>query len=712
MKRTIKQGVVLVASFLACLGVSKAASPTVPSFFARRDYTGLYSQQVVVADTNGDGIPDLIANDDGGIQILFGNGNGTFRSGPATNTGWRAGLNIVATDLTGDGTVDIVITGGPDGDNPPLGVGVCLGNGNGTFQDAVFYPAPNDTGMGGNPVVADFNGDGIPDIAAVGSLGVWLFTGKGDGTFNPGVLAVALATGAGGGLGAADFNGDNNLDLVVALTFGGTDESGNGFVVLMGNGNGTFQAPQAFSEPKKPLSVVVGTLTKGGHPGIVLSSSAGAYLYYGNGSGGFSGPRGVDLTGTPAIGDVNGDGLPDLVFPGVNIVFGAGGGTFTKPYSYTVDNTGGSHNLVLADLRNNGLTDIVTDAQDAVSVLLSRGKGSYEDGLWTAVTGGAACGASADFNGDGKPDLAVNTPTGVAILLGTGKESAPFTAGSTMTLANTGCLYTGDLNGDGIPDLVVTTPTALVAYLGNGDGTFTQKSSTPIGPGAVVLADFNHDGKLDFATSGNLLALGNGDGTFQTPAAFVSNPPSGGFSNIAAGDINNDGWPDVVLTNLNIPNYSNLYVLLNNQQGGFTQVPTNFGESTTQAILADLNGDGNLDLVLVYIGGATVYLGNGTGAFTLEVTIDDAIGEPAFDMVADVNGDGIPDIAILEADTIEICLGKGDGTYATPFYIGTGPSPGMMLVENLHGQSPSAGLPDIVAPDYSGGVMVLLNLTQ
>ena len=168
------------------------------------------------------------------------------------------------------------------------------------------------------------------------------------------------------------------------------------------------------------------------------------------------------------------------------------------------------------------MTDIVTDAQDAVSVLLSRGKGSYEDGLWTAVTGGAACGASADFNGDGKPDLAVNTPTGVAILLGTGKESAPFTAGSTMTLANTGCLYTGDLNGDGIPDLVVTTPTALVAYLGNGDGTFTQKSSTPIGPGAVVLADFNHDGKLDFATSGNLLALGNGDGTFQTCLLYTS----------------------------------------------------------------------------------------------------------------------------------------------------------------------------------------------
>jgi hypothetical protein len=62
--------------------------------------------------------------------------------------------------------------------------------------------------------------------------------------------------------------------------------------------------------------------------------------------------------------------------------------------------------------------------------------------------------------------------------------------------------------------------------------------------------------------------LGNGDGTFQTPAPFFSNPPSGGFSNIAAGGLNNDAWPDLVLTDI----FNNLiYVLINNQKGGFTQ---------------------------------------------------------------------------------------------------------------------------------------------
>ena len=100
----------------------------------------------------------------------------------------------------------------------------------------------------------------------------------------------------------------------------------------------------------------------------------------------------------------------------------------------------------------------------------------------------------------------------------------------------------------------------------------------------MVLADFNHDGKLDFATSGNLLALGNGDGTFQTPVPIVASVPLGGFYCIAAADINNDGWPDLVLCSFSDP----LFVLLNNQQGGFNQVSTNFGQETSQAILADL----------------------------------------------------------------------------------------------------------------------------
>ena len=712
MKTTTQRTLILTAYLLAPLAVASAASPTKPTFFSRRDYTGLLEQFIQVADTNGDGIPDLIAAGSK-MEVLFGNGDGTFRSGPTSTCGGQA-ISFIATSQLGDGNTDLVA---PDGS----GILVCVGNGDGTFSSGATYPV-DDSGMY-VLVLGDFNGDGILDVAGPGNQGVWLFTGKGDGTFNPGVLAAPLPEGS-YFIAAADFNADQNLDLVVTLSLGGVEGEGAGFVVLLGNGNGTFQTPQIFSKPIQPLALAVGSFTKGGPPSIAVSpdGSNDVFLYAGNGAGGFTGPTYADLPGVVrgglTLGDVNGDGIPDLVSSDAYVAYGEGNGRFSKPVSYP--NGGDGYNVVLADLRNNGLTDIVTSGYYVSSVLLGEGKGNFEDGIWTGVSGGASCGVTADFNGDGKPDLAVITSTGVSILVGTGKAATPFTTGTPIAVSGAACVVTGDLNGDGIPDLLVAvigSPNALMSYLGNGDGTFTLKATTatPNSGGVVVLGDFNHDGKLDFATSGNLLALGNGDGTFQTPAAFVPNPPSGGFSGIAAGDVNNDGWLDLALTNGAGPN-NYVFVLLNNQSGGFSQVTTDFGAYSDQPVLADLNGDGKLDLILSGIAGAgaVIYLGNGSGGFTLLETLHAPFGATnGFNIVADVNGDGIPDVLALGFDTLAVYVGEGGAKFpSSPINIGTGPDPNNILVANLHGQSANAGLPDIVETDGSGGVMVLLNLTK
>jgi hypothetical protein len=691
--------------FVLCSATAAQTVPQ-PTFYARQDYPG--NGQVRVADLNGDKIPDVVATFGDRVMTLLGNGDGTFRVGPTTYPGmWTGGLAVL--DLNGDGYPDLVMSAIGGGS----GIGISFGNGDGTFQPAIDY-AGGDTYLG-QVAVGDFNGDGIPDVACPDDQGIWLFVGKGGGVFDPGVLASAGGYQS-SNIVAADFNGDGKLDLAV---------SDGGFSVVFGNGDGTFQLPVNYNSPGYTSRfIAVGDINLDGHPDIALVldevSVDFAYIYLNNGSGGFTKSGAANLPGPAGftIGDVNGDGIPDLVNNYGYVAFGFGNGKFKPAISYPIQSSGEGNPAsgpALADLRNNGLTDMVFGDLSAISVLLSASKANFKDGVWTSLPGSGNCAAAADFNGDGKPDLAVPTTEGITVLLGTGKASAPYTIGASIVVSGPGCPIAGDLNGDGIPDLLFGASSAggVVAYLGNGDGTFKLAGSAAVGSGVLVLGDFNHDGKLDFADSSNQLALGNGDGTFQAPVTIVANPPAEGYSWIAAGDVNNDGWTDLLLTNWNITQA--LYVLVNNHKGGFhLSAAIENGAGPLTVILADLNGDGNLDAVVdTYFGyDVLVYLGDGKGGFTLNGTLAYQGSYPEPPAVGDVNGDGIPDILMPSDGSIQIQLGNGDGTFTSMPSQGVGPGAAQILLENLHGQSPKAHLPDIVAPDSTGGVTVLINTTK
>jgi hypothetical protein len=656
------------------LAMSAIAATTPPSaqFLARRDYNP-GATVVRVADVNGDKIPDIVEIDGGytnQFTILLGSGNGLFHPGPKLETGLQTLSGLELVDLNGDGKVDIIVSGSMNGLN---GIGVCLGNGDGTFQPAVFYE-----GNAGYLEMGDFHGDGILDAVVTARDGVWLFTGKGGGVFNPGVLTPLTNMTEGSlpsAFGVADFNADGHLDLAVSFNYHPAGSAPvSGFYLLLGNGDGTFQAPVTYNV--RPCGqyqigvdnwIAVADLNKDGHPDIVLSpigNGTFVNVLLNNGNGGFSTPTQANMNcSCPiTIGDVNGDGIPDLVNSLGDVAFGEGNGKFRPPLSYAVEGNLNTFDVILAELHQKGILDIVAAQYMAVSVLLNRGKGSFEDGEWIPVQGAGSCGAAADFNGDGKPDLAVPTGNGIVILLGTGNAVAPYTTGATIPMSGAGCPITGDLNGDGIPDILVGANSlgGVGAYLGNGDGTFTLKGVSPVGPGVIVTGDFNHDGKLDFADSTNQLALGNGDGTFQVPVNIVTNPPALGYSWLAAGDINNDGWTDILLTPAG--DFSYFAVLVNNQQGGFTQTLITNGTGPQGVALADLNMDGNLDAVIWPVGlnNAEIYLGDGKGGFTLQ---KQAPKYPGLDTImlsiGDVNGDGIPDLLLPADGSLGIAYGNG-----------------------------------------------------
>ena len=187
----------------------------------------------------------------GTVSIMLGNGDGSFGA-PHTYFVGSNPLALVAGDFNGDGRLDLAVADG--GSNE---VAILLGNGDGTFRPAVFYPA----GDGPCAVVAgDFNGDGKLDLAVADTGnyandpgGVSILLGNGDGTFQP---PVEYAAGnEPDALVAGDFNGDGKVDLAVAdygtVDFaGGTDPGGGS--LLLGNGDGTFQAPERSPREMSP----------------------------------------------------------------------------------------------------------------------------------------------------------------------------------------------------------------------------------------------------------------------------------------------------------------------------------------------------------------------------------------------------------------------------------------------------------------------------
>ena len=331
-----------------------------------------------------------------------------------------------------------------------------------------------------------------------------------------------------------------------------------------------------------------------------------------------------------------------------------------------------------------------------------------------SVQGGPSNVLIGDMNNDRKLDLVVTCGRARSITVLEGKGNGQFGGPlSNTTLAEApGEIAIGDLNGDGKLDVAVSSHDSygVVLLTGDGKGGLTVAPASPIvmklGQHAhthgLAIADVNRDNKLDLITCNSSdndisLALGDGRGNFaRVPQSFPVGPSPYPFG---VGDVNNDGWLDIVATATatgpsrreQLPLSRALTLLLSDGKGSFAprQLPLRTGEPWFAAI-ADLNGDARPDIVATHHeqSAMTVMLGDGRGGFT-EVN-----GSP-FDfgvslyhlIITDVDRDGRMDVVATTGASIRALLGDGRGAFRPAAPIPVGPGAWRMAMADLNGDS-------------------------
>jgi hypothetical protein len=314
---------------------------------------------------------------------------------------------------------------------------------------------------------------------------------------------------------------------------------------------------------------------------------------------------------------------------------------------------------------------------NAVSVLNGIGAGKFAKPVAYPSGFGAVDVKAGDFNGDGVPDLVLPAAGSNAISLLLGKGDGTFATAVNMPTGNYPVgVAVGDFNGDGNLDVATAADNSYTVsvLLGNGKGSFAPHVDYPVGadPAWMLTADLNLDGKLDLVTANagddNIsVLLGKGDGTFQSATNYVLTGGANPYQ-VAVGDFNHDGKPDLAVADFNTNTIS---ILMGNGDGTFqphVEYPTTsfpFG-----IVVGDFNGDGALDLAVTdlpatnancFVSGSecpgtlSLLFGNGDGTF--QPHVDYPVGlSPVGLAEADLNGDGGADLAVANSESGTVSL--------------------------------------------------------
>ncbi len=519
-------------------------------------------------------------------------------------------------------------------------------------------------------VTGDFNADGKLDfvVSNGGDNTLWLYLGKGDGTFQL-PLIIPIAQGQSPvSVATADLRGNGKLDLVVA------EADSDSVGIFLGRGDGTF-AESSIPVQGAPRSVVVADFNGDGKKDIAvgvddLTFSVTTYLAVlpGNGAGGF-GPALVTANGggTPRIffmsaGDLNGDGFPDLL---------------VSSFADTV----------------------------ACQVWANKKDGTFVPGPVLAQTSGAnqpLTSVLIDADADGKVDAIVGTGYGFLNLY---KGNGDGTFSATPKSFGVGDLPFGlavaDVNGDGHPDLIASgflgsgggfgypAGNLLSVLLGDGTGNFgtAKVYRGDVSAFSLAVGDFNGDGHLDVVTANQdsdsaVVFLNNGSGSYGDPQGewigYSQGTVNAPVTDLISADVNGDGYNDLALLEFPSPTstFYQVTVMLSDKTGHFGRpVRSDAVDGSTQFgdfVLADFRSTGQLDFLAISQDNTHPFVSfaanTGAGSFSsLQTTAPS--GADGTLAVGDFNGDGNLDFLAggpevgTNAMQVSFFAGQGNGTF-------------------------------------------------
>jgi len=703
---------------------------------AGKDYSASAGNLLFAAGASSANIPITILPDSGNppfntFSVLLD--GATIGAPPtfATQQTFAAGTApyaIRAADLNGDGQLDLIVASNASGNISVLLNTSAPGASTPTFAVAQTFA------VGLNPrsiSIADFNGDGLPDIviANYGGNTVSVLLN----TTAPGASSASFAaqqTFASGSnpssVASVDLNGDGRPDLIVA------NNGSNSVSVLLnttapGAATPSFAAQQTFASAANPISVIANDLNGDGKPDIVVANSGAASVSVllnttasGAATAAFTAQTSFATGSSPvavSAADLNGDGKPDLIVVNnssntVSVLFstiaaGDVAPSFAAQQTFATD--AGPTSIAIADANGDGKPDLIVANNGAnnLSVLLNlttpgNATPSFAVKQAFAVGANPAAVISADLNSDGKPDLIAanfgdntvsilfNTVASSAVLPSFAAKQDFASAFDPVGAGRPGFVTTADLNGDGKPDLVITDGDNFGVFIntttpGSATATYAARQIFAIGTtvGPIAIADINGDGKLDVVAASdsqdashvgqlmlsiNTTASGASAASFAAPQIFATGLDPRSVISI---DINGDGKPDVITANR--------------------------GANTVSVLLN------------------TTATGAAIGSFAAQQTF--ATGSlPGWVTGADINGDGRPDLIVANTSnvgTVSVLLnttatGSLTSNFAAQQIFATGPYPQNVTTADINGD----GKADIITSNIgSNTVSVLLNTT-